>query len=80
MDADFEQFRYCQDHPLFYTRPSTVADNSPKFCVELPSFWHAHRDSEWLMYSVSAKANIPEQGWKVHVSTTSVTHNLHTVR
>lgn len=70
MDIEFEQFQYCQDDPVFYTRPSNSSDTSPRYIVNLPPTWHTHRDGEWTMHSASAEADIPEQGWKVHVSAT----------
>lgn len=68
MDEDFDQFQYCQDNPVFFTRPSARADKSPAFHVSVPPAWYSHRDGEWSMRSASRHSGLPEQGWKVHVS------------
>lgn len=72
MNADFEQFQYCQGDPLFYTEPTADADTSPRFEAEVASSWFRHESDGWVMRAPSARADIPEQGWKVHVSTIGV--------
>lgn len=69
MNADFEQFQYCQGDPLFYTEPTPDADTSPRFESEAAASWFRHESDGWVMRAPSARADVPEQGWKVHVST-----------
>ncbi|MEV5706602.1 class III lanthionine synthetase LanKC [Actinoallomurus sp. NPDC052274] len=59
---------YCQKDRLFYD----VMDGqeSPAFAIAdepLPEGWQRIRRHEWLVYVPPAQ-NIPQQGWKIHVS------------
>ncbi|MGW4498325.1 class III lanthionine synthetase LanKC [Micromonospora sp. NPDC004336] len=71
MDAAFPQlFAYCQADPLFFESPLRMDDRSSRFAVNrrpLPDGWRA-RDSDLWVVLEPPGTRLPEQGWKIHVS------------
>ncbi|MFI9202550.1 class III lanthionine synthetase LanKC [Streptomyces sp. NPDC053048] len=68
--SDYEP--YCQADPVFYDDPGRLADTEtlyPQALEPLPDGWDRSRDSVWV-YLHPEGMTLPEQGWKVHVSST----------
>ncbi|MGK5543267.1 class III lanthionine synthetase LanKC [Streptomyces sp. URMC 127] len=68
--SDYEP--YCQTDPVFYDDPGRLGDTEtlyPQARDPLPGGWSRSRDSVWVYLSPDG-VTLPEQGWKVHVSST----------
>lgn len=65
MDAE----RFTQHHPLFFLDPSAAPSAEGFEGYALPDGWHREQTPSWT-YCFPSNGDMPEQGWKVHVSTT----------
>ncbi|MFI6294507.1 class III lanthionine synthetase LanKC [Nonomuraea sp. NPDC050790] len=73
MDATIPQLlAYCQADPLFFEPPWRVSDERGRFAAarrDLPGGWLRSERELWVVLRPPA-AELPEQGWKIHVSAT----------
>ncbi|MFF9056397.1 class III lanthionine synthetase LanKC [Streptomyces erythrochromogenes] len=61
---------YCDADRWFYDAPYRRAGESyPPALAPVPSGWRSHRSGDWLALR-PAGAELPAQGWKIHVSAT----------
>lgn len=70
MNKQYEQF--CLADPFFYDHPSHdrfKRDSFPITGKPLPSGWHRERLGNWVV-NIPPDNQIPQQGWKIHVSAT----------
>jgi tRNA A-37 threonylcarbamoyl transferase component Bud32 len=70
IDTSYE--RFCATDPLFYDDPATARGGSDDFehaKRPCPSGWRQRDSGDWRMWSPRG-AQLPDQGWKVHVSAT----------
>ncbi|MGW4430223.1 class III lanthionine synthetase LanKC [Streptomyces tendae] len=65
---------YCDADPYFYDAPHRTADRTgaarsryPAASSPVPQGWQRHESGDWLALR-PADADLPAQGWKVHVS------------
>jgi serine/threonine protein kinase len=68
MDGRYDT--YCAIDPLFYDSLSNAAAPTPTFAVAgrpLPDGWHSGVNDDWMVYG-PVDAQLPPQGWKIHVS------------
>jgi serine/threonine protein kinase len=70
IDTSYEWF--CATDPLFYDDPATARDARDAFEYaqrRCPPAWREREGGDWRMWAPSG-AQLPDQGWKVHLSTT----------
>ncbi|SIR93663.1 class III lanthionine synthetase LanKC [Microbacterium sp. RURRCA19A] len=69
MDAIYPVF--ARADRIFYEHPgrARVAADDPAFAATVPASWRRADDGIWTYYE-PAGAVLPEQGWKIHLSTT----------
>lgn len=70
IDTSYE--RFCATDPLFYDDPATACGGSDTFehaQRPCPPRWRQRDSGDWRMWSPKG-AQLPDQGWKVHVSAT----------
>ncbi|KPI02675.1 serine/threonine protein kinase [Actinobacteria bacterium OV450] len=61
---------FCDADRWFYDAPYRRAGESyPAALAPVPSGWRSHRSGDWLALR-PADAELPSQGWKIHVSAT----------
>ncbi|MGV9622326.1 class III lanthionine synthetase LanKC [Streptomyces tendae] len=65
---------YCDADPYFYDAPHRTADRTgaarsryPAASSPVPQRWQRHESGDWLALR-PADADLPAQGWKIHVS------------
>jgi serine/threonine protein kinase len=66
VDKRYEQ--YCLVSPLFYDAPGNGSEKA--FAISdraLPDGWRRERASDWMI-NIAPEAQLPKQGWKIHVS------------
>ncbi|BFU45300.1 class III lanthionine synthetase LanKC [Krasilnikovia sp. MM14-A1004] len=71
-DAIPQLLDYCQADPDFFETPARMRDTDSRFATAdraLPDGWHAREQDLWVVLEPPG-AELPEQGWKVHVSAT----------
>jgi Protein kinase domain len=65
---------YCLADPRYYESPGRARTSENLFdfgeVVDLPSDWQQVSDGQWTRCSPSTDADLPTQGWKIHVSAT----------
>jgi serine/threonine protein kinase len=73
MDTDIPQLlAYCQADPVFFENPARIRDRDSLFAVPaLPARWNRGDSDMWVVLRPPA-VELPEQGWKIHVSSTPV--------
>ncbi|MBB5084195.1 class III lanthionine synthetase LanKC [Nonomuraea endophytica] len=74
MDATIPQLlAYCQADPLFFEPPWRIADGPGRFAAarrDLPEGWRRGEKELWVVLRPPGP-ELPEQGWKIHVSATA---------
>ncbi len=69
MDSLYPTF--ARANPVFYDHPARVLRAmSTQYAVATPESWTKHEDGAWVFYA-PPRLVLPEQGWKVHLSTTA---------
>ncbi|TDP90017.1 class III lanthionine synthetase LanKC [Labedaea rhizosphaerae] len=61
---------FCRADATFFDTPERIADDDGRFDLDLPAQgWHRRRRGVWVACAPD-DVRLPEQGWKIHVSTT----------
>ncbi|MGW1794109.1 class III lanthionine synthetase LanKC [Streptomyces tubercidicus] len=69
---DFRFLEFCRPDVLFYDAPDAErADDD--YDVPVPSGWSVKPGQEWTVVCPNALKEMPEQGWKIHISATPAT-------
>ena len=63
--TNYRMLHIAKDSPFF--EEYAQAKNTESFSCEVPSDWACQLDSTWR-YLFPAKVNLPDQGWKIHLS------------
>jgi Protein kinase domain len=70
MDRGYETF--CMADPLFYdvlhSSQRAAGESFPTANRPLPEGWQRREQDDWYTFSGPGAANLPLQGWKIHVS------------
>ncbi|MBV2354686.1 class III lanthionine synthetase LanKC [Streptomyces sp. J2-1] len=73
---DFRFLEFCRPGTFFYDT-TDAGSTEAAFDVPLPDGWVMEHNRDWSICHPSARAGLPEQGWKIHVSGTPDTaHGL----
>jgi hypothetical protein len=69
--VDPQQYEmFCRADDLFFDTPERIADACGRFDLDLPTQgWHRRERGLWTSWA-PGDVRLPEQGWKIHVSTT----------
>jgi serine/threonine protein kinase len=68
VDKGYEAF--CLVDPMFYDSPTVAQENDVDFAIgmsDVPPGWSRDELEDWLVY-MPAVNEVPDQGWKIHVS------------
>ncbi|MGK5629170.1 class III lanthionine synthetase LanKC [Streptomyces sp. URMC 123] len=69
---DFRFLEFCRPDMLFYDAPDAEhADDD--YDVPVPDGWGREVGQEWTVFRPKDLKDLPEQGWKIHVSATPAT-------
>ncbi|MEW1828068.1 class III lanthionine synthetase LanKC [Streptomyces sp. NPDC088196] len=71
MDARYEAYLFAD--PVWYEALEFVDDTDSRFALadeEVPGGWRRRNEGVWCFLSPADTPSLPEQGWKVHVTTT----------
>ncbi|ELJ9287062.1 class III lanthionine synthetase LanKC [Staphylococcus pseudintermedius] len=66
---DMRYIKYVSKRVPYYTRPDELNNKSNLLVKNIPSTYKTLEDYHWV-HLISTQKQLPEQGWKIHISTT----------